>query len=499
MSHLAYRDEPVALEVDYVVVGSGAGGATAAVTLARGGRTVALVEAGPWRDPSDYPSSAYGAMRDMMDAWSTNLTRGRAFWPVVQGALMGGTTVINSAIVVRTPGDIFAEWQREHGFGADLGPAVWAAQDQIEREINAVPVPEASLGRSSELARDAAKAMGFAGHVMTRNVRDCLGSGQCLQGCRSERKQSLNLNYVPEVIRRGGTVLSCAPVQRVILEGGRAVGVEGRFRHPETKAKGGTFRVRASKGVIVAASATRTPVLLMASGYRHAALGHYFRAHPGCGVFGVYDQPIKLDQGATQGWASVAFRESERIKLETLGLPLEMVSSRLAGGGPELMGRIKDYDKLAHWVMAVRAEATGRVTRGLLGQPVIHYSLGRDDMLRFRNGLKRIALMHLSVGARALITGIYGAPYTLTRDNVDLIDQFSLDPRHWIAILSHLFGGAVMGADPSRSVLTPSGQVRGVESLYVMDAAALPSTLGVNPQHTIMAMARINAERLLGG
>jgi choline dehydrogenase-like flavoprotein len=90
MSHTSYRPrgEKVALEADYVVVGSGAGGASAAVTLARGGAKVAIVEAGPWRDPEDYATSVYGAMRDMIAAWGSNVTRGRAFWPIVQASLV---------------------------------------------------------------------------------------------------------------------------------------------------------------------------------------------------------------------------------------------------------------------------------------------------------------------------------------------------------------------------------------------------------------------------
>src|SRR5262249_61325791 len=102
MTHSAFQPagKTFELEADYVVVGSGAGGATAAVTLARGGAKVIVVEAGPWRDPADYPSSVYGAMRDMLDGWGATLTRGRAYWPIVQGALVGGSTVINSAIAV---------------------------------------------------------------------------------------------------------------------------------------------------------------------------------------------------------------------------------------------------------------------------------------------------------------------------------------------------------------------------------------------------------------
>ena len=138
-SHVSFRPrgETVEIETDYVVVGSGAGGATAAVTLARGGAKVAIVEAGPWREPADYASSVYGALRDMVDAWGSNVTRGRAFWPIVQASLVGGTTVINSAIGVRTPADIFEQWEREHGVGgAQMAEAVWRAQDGLERELS---------------------------------------------------------------------------------------------------------------------------------------------------------------------------------------------------------------------------------------------------------------------------------------------------------------------------------------------------------------------------
>jgi choline dehydrogenase-like flavoprotein len=500
MSHITYREAGAAVEVevDYVVVGSGAGGATVAVELARGGARVAVVEAGAWRDPKDYPTSMGGAMRDMMDVWSTTLTRGRVFWPVVQACVAGGTTVINSAIVVRTPADVFELWQREHGFGGDgLSDALWGYQDEIEREIHVSPVPPASAGVSNDLAAESARRVGFEGHVMDRNVKDCLGRGQCLQGCKSERKQSLNLNYLPEVLSRGGHVITCAPAARILFDGRRAVGVTGRFRHPVTRSKGAEFRVRATKGVVVAASATRTPVLLIQSGVKHRALGEYFRAHPGVGVLGVYDQVVRMDVGATQGWASVAFRESQGLKIETLSLPLELVASRLSGGGAELMRRVESFDHLAHWVVAVRADAVGRVRPGWFGAPSVHYSLGPRDMQRFKDGVKLLAKMHFAVGAKAIITGVYGVPYSLGPDELSVLDTLPLEPRAWTSILSHLFGGAVMGADPERSVCDPKGRVRGYERLVVADASAIPTTLGVNPQHTIMALSKLRARELL--
>ncbi len=501
MTHVAFRGRDEAdfdCDVDYVVVGSGAGGASAAVTLARGGARVAIVEAGAWRDPEDYPSSAYGAMRDLMDDWGAQVTVGRALWPVVQARTVGGTTVINSAICVRTPEDIFEQWKREHGVDG-LRTRMLAAQNRIERELFVSEVPLPSRGRSNLLAQAGAEALGFPeSHVMRRYVRDCRGAGQCLQGCRERRKQSTNLNYVPETVARGGVVVSCAPVDRVLFEGSRAIGVTGRFVHPGTRAEGTRFRVFAKKAVVVAASATHSPVLLMRSGLRLPMLGKMFRAHPGTGVFGCYDDPVDMNVGATQGWASTGFRVEPGLKLETLAIPPELVASRFSGGGTELIKRLSQFRHVAMWCHAVRAESAGSVHAPLFGKrPVVRYQLNEADMLRFRRGMHLLAQQHVAAGAKSVIPGIAGMPFMLDKDEIDVLADAPLDPRAYIAILSHLFGGCVMGKDEKTSVVDASGRVHGIDGLVVADASVIPTNLGVNPQHTIMSLAVTFAEDLL--
>lgn len=504
-AHVSFRDrgEPEYQdEADYVVVGSGAGGAAAASLLARSGARVAVVEAGAWRDPEHYPESAYGAMRDLMDDWGSQLALGRALWPIVQARTMGGTTVVNSAICVRTPADVFDRWEKEFGVGrssgrGSLAERVWKHQDALERELSVEEVPPDARGRSNVLAMRGATALGYDSHYMRRYVKGCAGSGQCLQGCKKLRKQSTNVVWIPEVLERGGLVLSCAPVGRVLFEGRRAVGVEGRFEHPRERRPGCRFRLRARKAVLVAASATRTPVLLARSGVRSPALGRFFRAHPGTGVFGCYDEPVDQNTGATQGWASTAFRDEPGLKLETLHIPLELVASRFAGGGVELMERLAKYRHIAMWCHSVRAESVGTVRPGLFGKPVVRYGLDAADMRKFREGMYLLAKTHVAAGARSVIPGVSGLPFELRADEIERLREGPLDPRAYLAILSHLFGGAVMGARPDVSVVDGCGRVHGYERLVVADAAVIPSVLGVNPQHTIMALARVFAEDLL--
>jgi choline dehydrogenase-like flavoprotein len=500
-SHLtfeAFSQPAVSLEADFVVVGSGAGGAAAAVVLARAGHHVVIVEAGPWRAPQDYPSTTYGAMRDLFADWGALVTESRALWPVVQASCVGGTTVINSAILVRTPGDCFDRWTREYGIdGAALEKKVGEHQDRIERELFAEEVPPDARGLSNTRAMDAAEAFGWDSHYMVRYVDGCEGAGQCLQGCRKGRKQSTNVNYVPEVLERGGDVLSAAPVDQILFDGSRATGVTGRFRDPVTRRMGARFDVHARRAVLVAASAVQTPVLLARSGFKSPALGSLFRAHPGTGIFGVYADPVDQNVGATQGWASMAFRVEPGLKLETLAIPPEMVAGRLAGGGRELVRRFREYRNVAMWVAAVRAESAGTVKPGLFGGPVVRYVLDEPDMRRFRKGLAMVARMHFAAGALEVIPGIQGLPYKLGPDDVGQIEEGPLDPRCYIAILSHLFGGCPMSADPRQGVVDERGKVHGAEALYVVDASAIPTTLGVNPQHTIMGLASVWAEDLV--
>ena len=112
-------------------------------------------------------------------------------------------------------------------------------------------------------------------------------------------------------------------------------------------------------------------------------------------------------------------------------------------------------------------------------------------------GLVKVAEMHFAAGARAVIPGIHGLPYQLGRDQLGMLREAPLDPRAHVGVISHLFGGCMMGADPSRSVVDGHGRVHYVSGLFVMDASVIPSNLGVNPQHTIMALAQVFAEDAL--
>jgi choline dehydrogenase-like flavoprotein len=279
-------------------------------------------------------------------------------------------------------------------------------------------------------------------------------------------------------------------VKLIEARGGRATAVSG------VDAEGKPFRVEARRGVVLAASAVQSPILLRRSGLgARAHVGEHFRVHPGAAVSGVYRDPVRLWQGGTQTYEVDHFR-SEGFKLETASLPLELAGVRMAGFGATFQSKISDYGRSAVWGVQVRAEAEGRVLPGPLGAR-ISYTPTQMDMERFRRGLKVLCEMHLATGAVRVYPGVHGAPEVITgADDLAKLDDTSLDPRAWSLIASHLFGTCRMSDDPRGGVVGLDFSVHGVEGLWVVDASIFPATPGVNPQHTIMALAMLASERI---
>src|SRR5207248_2371174 len=125
--------------------------------------------------------------------------------------------------------------------------------------------------------------------------------------------------------------------------------------------RGRAVRLRARRGVFVAASTVQTPNVLRRSGLRAAAIGQHFQAHPGLALAGRMDRPVTMNFGATQGAESVHYRATERFKLETISMPPELALARIPGVGGELGPRLAAFDHVVLWAAQVRAEAEGSV------------------------------------------------------------------------------------------------------------------------------------------
>jgi choline dehydrogenase-like flavoprotein len=486
----------VADAFDYVVVGSGAAGAVAAHTLVNAGFSVAIVEEGPWVKTREFGDRVSDAFRRMYRDAGTQVLEGRAYIPLIQGRCVGGSTVMNSAIAHRTPEDVLSEWDERFGLGTHLSAkALEPHFDALERELNVHAVDDDVLGVNNRLFLDEAKRDGLPARKMHRYERNCRGSGRCATGCPNAAKQGMNVSYVPWALALGARIYCTCRVEKVTIDGGRATGVVART----SSATGRTHAVKLSarRGVLVAASTVQTPNILRRSGLRASAIGEHFQCHPGFGIGGVFDAPVEMTFGATQGAECTYLRQTERIKLETIAMPPELAAVRIPGIGSELMHRMGEFSNLAVWAVVVRAEAEGTVTPGWGGRDKVKLSLTTRDIERARKGTAMLARMMFEAGAREIWPGIFGLPSVMRSiDEVRLIDQAPTDARAFSFITTHLFGAARMGTNPRESVVGPDFQAHEARGLWVIDSSVFPTNLGVNPQHSIMGMSRLAATRI---
>lgn len=482
---------------DYVIVGTGAGGATAARVLTEAGADVLLLEEGPQLRTEDRSERILDALHDAVRGFAGTATVGTTPMPILQGRCVGGSTAINSGIIWRMPEDVREDWTASHGLGDLVEPrAQERIFDQLEDELEVAETSAEVAGGNGERMAEGARALGLPGKPIVRNAKRCRGAARCLQGCPGEARQSMDVSYIPRALEAGARLHANARVRHVLIEGGRAVGVAGEVMDPVTRKPQGSLRVMARRAVLVAAGVIHTPVILRRSGLR-GLVGERFQAHPGAAVVGRFPEAITMARGATQAY-EVPMRH-QRFKLEGLSLPPEALAARIPGVGAEWQARLAELDHYAQWCVQVRMRARGSVRPGG-DEPKVRYEPLAEDLAVVQRALGILCRMMFAAGATEVYPGVGHVPEILTDvKQVEAFESARLKRGDFHVVASHLFGTACAGTDPSRSVVGPDLQAHDVPGLYVMDASVFPTNMGVNPQHSIMAVVWRAAEWLAEG
>ncbi|MGH2953637.1 MAG: GMC family oxidoreductase N-terminal domain-containing protein [Solirubrobacterales bacterium] len=486
-------------ECDVVVVGSGAGGAVAATLLAESGLEVAVLEAGPYMDRHSYPEEPLAALQALYRDGGLTVAAGRPAIPTPVGRAVGGTTVINSGTCLRAPERLLSSWATEHGieWATELDP------DYAEGEemLSVTPVDPERMGRNGQLLREGAEALGVSHAPLLRNAGDCVQCSSCPNGCRLDAKQAMHVSYLPRAVAAGARVRAGVEARRIVFERERAVGVDCMVASTGDGIAPRPFRVRARRAVVLAGGAFGTPELLLRSGFRSAngELGRNLRIHPACWVGARFEEEVRGWEGVMQSYAVDEWERDHGVLLEATFTPLAFGGQWLPGTGFEHQRLLLDFGQLASTGVHLSDRSSGRVGLGRDGSLRIGYQLTREDAVRMSFGIARAAELFYAAGATEVYPQISGLP-TISRERIADFDS-SPPPRSRMRLEAfHPMGTARMDADPGRGVVGTDGAAHGAEGLYVADGSVLPSSIGVNPMMTIIAMAsrvaRQMAERL---
>lgn len=486
-------DTSLERDCDVVIVGSGPAGATVARQLAREGAEVVIVEQGPWVEPDEFPEDTFTALAEMWRDMGAFLTASWPPMPILQGSVVGGSSVVNGAICWKFPEHVYEEWCERD---PELREAIpWERLErgyaEIEEDLDIGPTPYEEAGRHNQIMADGAEALGLEHKPTDLNIGG--SSGRALRGMKGGEKMSMDQTYLPEACEHGAEIISCTTAERIERESGKAVGIRG------TTSVGGEVRVRADRGVVMAASAVQTPALLLRNGIDHGPVGDNLQAHPGASVMGLFDEAVEMWRGPTQGHETIELRD-EGIKMETLGYNPTLTMMRMKKAGKPLSREVDRMDQWTHGGVAIRAEATGRVRPAANGEAKVSFLPTTSDFERLRKGVATYGEILLAAGAEKVSLGLPGWHDVTSSDHIERFErEAATDASAWEMIISHLFGTCRMGSDPAANVVDHGFEHHTVDRLFVADSSVFPSNLGVNPQISIIQFARQCAKSILGG
>lgn len=471
-------EPPRELRCEIAVIGSGPGGAITACLLAEAGRDVLLIEEGPFLGLNSCEAFSRDEMLQKYRNGGQTVAFGKNKIAYVEGRCVGGGSEINSGLYHRTPPEILEQWRRDFQVTAltekDLLPHFEACERDVSVSLMPGGLPPASLK-----LHDGATRLGWKSLEVPRWIRYGAGGG----GTR----QSMTETFVPRFLQAKGRLLPETRAERFHREG-------NQWQLTAHHARLGPLRIQA-RTVFLCAGAVQTPALLRRSGITRN-IGDSLRLHP----------TVKL---------TAAFPES--VNAAGMGVPVHQVkefSPRLSFGcsistpaylalgmidHPARASEVRDnWTRMANYYAMITGEGCGTVRAlGRFRDPLVRYRLTENDRRDLGDGLRKLAQILFASGAVALYPAV-GRLSPLTRP--DELSRWPNSLPNGLANLMtiHLFSSCPMGEDQSRCAADSFGRVHAMDQLYIADASLLCTAPGVNPQGSIMALARRNALHFLG-
>jgi len=417
---------------DAIVVGSGPGGASTARELARSGMRVLVLERGG-AEPLTGTLTQMAAMA-AVPGKGAYLHRDASL--LVAGITAGGSSAINFATAAAPPSALFAR------YGIDLAPALAS----LRAELPLAPLPDALVGPMAARMMAAARALGHDWHKLEKMIRPAIcrsGCWRCVYGCPYGAKWTAR-DFLDEACRHGAQLVDRARVLRIVVDEGRAAGVEVEIA--------GKPRTIAAPLVILAAGGLGSPRLLHASGL--GPRQSPFFSDPVVAVMGSVDD---IEGGAEVPMAGGLTLHEEGIALADLTLPQPMYAAFAAQVGR--IDRLFAHKRTLSMMVKIRDEIGGAI-----GPRWADKTLAASDRRKLAQGVAMARSILRQAGAHHIFTS-----------------------RHFAA---HP-GGSVRigeGVDADLRTSTPG--------LHVCDASVIPEPWGLPPTLSLLCLGKRLGERL---
>ncbi|WP_298689379.1 GMC family oxidoreductase [uncultured Sphingomonas sp.] len=482
----------------YLVIGSGAGGATAAyfIQQADPSARIVIVESGPLVPNDQLPDHLMQAASTIYMNGGFTLSADECS-TFVQARTVGGGTLVNNSVAWKPDGFWWDEvvvkrWER---FGVKLDwPRLHRSYDAMLALIHAAPVKPVVMAPMAETLRQGFADTGHGAVDVTIDTLNCIGCGRCNSGCRYAAKQSMNETTLPAVVAAGGLLVPDAHVTRLALDGPRGAQI---CRGAHVRGEDGVERLVEADKIVLAAGTFASTKILRRSGFSGAlpgvrTVGKRFSGNMGTPVFGEFATDQFGARGIQVGYAIEM--PDERMVIETAFGPPATIGMEAPQWGRDFMGLLDNYNRIAVAVPVIGANAYGTIDADLSASGyTISYKLDDDDWYRLTLGMKAAGKAMFAAGATRIGSSRFDATWATAPDQLDAYFG-AVGPLQYLKVTTaHLQGGNVLHQSPAQGVVDMEMRVHGIDRLWITDASIIPSPITVNLQMTVMALAHYAA------
>lgn len=473
-----------------LVVGSGAGGSTTAQVLAAAGKNVIVVEEGRYYETETFRSNPSSLISKLYRNNGVVPFLGSPMVGFAEGRCVGGGTVINGGIYKATPSEILKNWSSQLGLEALRESEFSRHLESVEAGLGVIQEQIGPGNLDSRLLQEAASQMNLDYEVSKRFVVGCQNSNRCPTGCPTGAKQSVNANFLARATEAGVEIFSGLRVLKILSSNHRVTGVLA-------KDESGQIITIECDDLFLAGGPIQSPFLLRKSGLSRKA-GKSILYHMPLKTIALFDRDIKARDG-TSSKVVVNIPGPHPFKLATTNMRPEYIALALSSfGSQHLNNALSQIDRVGIFNSLIQSHSVGSMVSARFGQPIIFSRYKKKDTDYIRSVLEETVRVLFTGGAKRIYLPLMGSTpiesMAQCRQNLEV-----LDPRRLDLMTVHAMGSCAMGRDPSISEVAPDGRVWGSTNLYVTDASVLPTSIGVGPQATTMAMAHMIAERYVNG